>query len=196
MQFQQETRASIHNLEKQISLLASSMVELVKQRSQEIPSQTMINPKEIGSDTQLEDESENPKEPEDEKELEMNLLLEDNEASIPKKSTLAPKVTFEVSIFTDVSSPLFPSRFAKFKEEEHMQDMLETLKNLFVDVIQQVPKDAQFLDEQCTSKDDGIIIVMENASTVVQRKLHIKHSKLESFMYKPDNPKKPRMGVG
>ena len=53
----------------QISLLASSMVELVEQRFQEIPSQTMINPKEIASDTQLEDESENPKEPEDEKEL-------------------------------------------------------------------------------------------------------------------------------
>ena len=91
----------------QISLLASSMVELVEQRSQEILSQTMINPKEIASDTQLEDESENPKDPEDEKELEMDLLLEDNEASIPKESTSAPKVTFEVSIFTDVSFPLF-----------------------------------------------------------------------------------------
>ena len=65
-----------------------------------------------------------------------------------------------------------------------------------MDVIQQVPKDARFLDEQCTSKDDRIIIVTENASTVVQRKLHIKHSKLGSFMYEPDNPKKPRMGVG
>ena len=43
-----------------------------------------------------------------------------------------------------------------------------------MDVIQQVPKDARFLDEQCTSKDDGIIIVMENGSTVVQRKLHIR----------------------
>ena len=171
------------------------MVELVKQRSQEIPSHIMINPKEIASDIQLEDESENPKELEDEKELEMDLLLEDNEASIPKESTSAPKVIFEVSIFSDVSSPLFPSRFAKFKEE-HTQDRLETLKNLFVDVIQQVHKDAQFLDEQCTSKDDGIIIIMENASTVVQRKLHIKHSKLGSFMYETDNPKKPRMGVG
>ena len=30
LQFQQETRASIQNLEKQISLLASSMVELVE----------------------------------------------------------------------------------------------------------------------------------------------------------------------
>ena len=78
----------------------------------------MINPKEIARDTQLEDE----------KELEMDLLLEDNEASIPK-------VTFEVSIFTDISSPLFPSRFAKFKEEEHTQDILKTLKDLFVDVI-------------------------------------------------------------
>ena len=75
------------------------MVELVEQRSQEIPAQTMINPKEIASDTQLEDESENPKEPEDEKELEMNLLLEDNEASIPMESTSTSKVTFEVSIF-------------------------------------------------------------------------------------------------
>ena len=180
----------------QISLLTSSMVELVEQRSQEIPSQTMINPKEIARDTELEDESESPKKPENEKELEMNLLLEDNEASIPKESTLAPKITFEILIFSDVSSPLFPSRFAKFKEEEHTQDMLETLKNLFVDVIQQVPKDIQFLNEQCISKDDGIIIVMGNVSTVVQRKLHIKHSKLGSFMYEPDNPKKPRMGVG
>ena len=102
----------------------------------------MINPKEIASDTQLEDESKNPKEPEDEKKkLEMDLLLEDNEASIPKESISTPKVTFEVSIFTNVSS-LFPSRFAKFKEEEHTQDILETLKNLFVDVIQQVLKDA------------------------------------------------------
>ena len=50
--------------------------------------------------------------------------------------------------------------------------------------------------EQCTSKDGGIIYVMENASTVVQKKLHIKHSKLRNFMYEPDNPKKPRMGVG
>ena len=66
----------------QISLLASSMVELVEKRSQEIHSQTMINAKEISiaSDTQLEDKSENPKEPKDEKELEMDLLLEDNEA--------------------------------------------------------------------------------------------------------------------
>ena len=39
----------------QISLLASSMVELVEQRYQDIPSQTMINPKENSSDTQLED---------------------------------------------------------------------------------------------------------------------------------------------
>ena len=83
------------------------MVELVEQRSQEIPSQTMIDPKEIASDTQLEDESENPKELEDEKKLEMDLLFEDNEASIPKESNSAPKVTFEVSIFTDISSHFF-----------------------------------------------------------------------------------------
>ena len=74
--------------------------------------------------------------------------------------------------------------------------MLKTLKDLFVDVFQQVPKDARFLDERCTSKDNEIIIVMENASTIVQRKLHIKHSELGSFMYESDNPKKPRMGVG
>ena len=51
----------------------------------------------------------NPKELEDEKELEMDLLLEDNEALIPKESTSAPKVTFEVSIFTDIFSPLLLS---------------------------------------------------------------------------------------
>ena len=46
---------------------------------------------------------------------------------ISKESISAPKVTFEVSIFTDVSSSLFPSRFTKFKEEEHTHDMLESL---------------------------------------------------------------------
>ena len=37
-----------------------------------------------------------------------------------------------------------------------------------MDVIQQVLKDAQFLDEQCTSKDDGIIIVKKASYQTLQ----------------------------
>jgi hypothetical protein len=192
LQFQQETRASIQSLEKQMSQLASSMVVWVAQRSEELSAQTMINPKENATIVTLRNEEQD----EDETKLEMDSILEDNEATNPNKSISAPEVTFEIPIFTNVSSPPFPSRFAKFKEDEHEQDTLETLNNLFVEVIQQVSKYAPFLDDICTTKDDGIILVMENASTVVQRKLPLKRINLGNFMYEPDKPKKPRKGVG
>ena len=44
LQFQQETRSSIQNLEKQMSQLAISMGKLEAQGSGKLPSQTIINP--------------------------------------------------------------------------------------------------------------------------------------------------------
>ena len=44
LQFQQETRSSIQNLEKQMSQLATSMDKLKAQGSGKLPSQTIINP--------------------------------------------------------------------------------------------------------------------------------------------------------
>ena len=46
LQFQQKTRSSIQNLEKQISQLATSIGKLEAQSSGKLPSQTIINPRE------------------------------------------------------------------------------------------------------------------------------------------------------
>ena len=45
-QFQQETRASIQNLENQMSQIATSVNKLEAQNSGKLPSQTVVNPKE------------------------------------------------------------------------------------------------------------------------------------------------------
>ena len=44
LQFQQETRSSIQNLEKQMSQLVTSMGKLEAQGSEKLPSQTIVNP--------------------------------------------------------------------------------------------------------------------------------------------------------
>ena len=45
-QVQQETRASIQNLENQMSQIATSVNKLEAQNSGKLPSQTVVNPKE------------------------------------------------------------------------------------------------------------------------------------------------------
>ena len=53
LQFQQETRSSIQNLEKQMSQLATSMGKLEAQGSGKLPSQTIINPQDNTSKISL-----------------------------------------------------------------------------------------------------------------------------------------------
>ena len=53
LRFQQETRNSIQNLEKQNSQLATSMDKLEAQSSEKLPSQTIINLRENASVTSL-----------------------------------------------------------------------------------------------------------------------------------------------
>ena len=58
LQFQQETRSSIQNLEKQISQLATTMGKLEAQSSGKLPSQTVINLRENVSAISLRSEKE------------------------------------------------------------------------------------------------------------------------------------------
>ena len=46
LQFQQETKSSIQNLEKQVSQLATAVGKLEAQSSGKLPSQPLINPRE------------------------------------------------------------------------------------------------------------------------------------------------------
>ena len=53
LQFQQETKNSIQNLEKQVSQLATAVGKLEAQSSGKLPSQPIINPRENASSISL-----------------------------------------------------------------------------------------------------------------------------------------------
>lgn len=81
---------------------------------------------------------------------------------------------------TYVTSPPFPSRLRKSKKEEAEKEILETFRNVEVnipllDAIKQVPQYAKFLKELCTNKrelkGDEKVSVRENVSAVIQKKL-------------------------
>ena len=88
MFFQQETRSSIHNLEKQIRQVASSVRKLEAQMNEKLPSQT-LNPKQnvnvitLRSGKELEEQKSKQIEIEEEEEIETEL-------SIKKKHLIPP----------------------------------------------------------------------------------------------------------
>jgi hypothetical protein len=90
MSFQQETRSSIHNLEKQIGQVASSVGKLEAQMNGKLPSQA-LNPKEnvsvitLRSGKELKEQRSKQIEMEEEEERETEL-------SIKKKHPLPPQI--------------------------------------------------------------------------------------------------------
>ncbi|KAL0409445.1 UNVERIFIED_CONTAM: hypothetical protein Sradi_1878900 [Sesamum radiatum] len=153
-QFQQETRASIQNLESQMSQLASSVSRLESQGK--LPSQTIINPKQNVSAITLCSEKE--------------LQLENStrrghaehgktgeELKIPPNQVERSELTQEEHPKVFVPRPPFPEQFAKSKKEEDDKEIFETLSKVEVnipllDAIKQVPRYAKFLKEMCTNK--------------------------------------------
>ena len=112
-QFQQETKASMLNLENQMSQLATTMGKLENQNSGRLPSQPEVNPKQNVSAITLRSGKE-LKEPvkrgtkfagEDDIEKEMELPPANTSATSQTKSPL-------------VIPPPFPSRLAKSKKEQ------------------------------------------------------------------------------
>ncbi|KAL0414211.1 UNVERIFIED_CONTAM: hypothetical protein Sradi_1622800 [Sesamum radiatum] len=156
-QFQQETRASIQNLESQMSQLASSVSRLESQGK--LPSQTIINPKQNVSAITLCSE----------KELQLenstrrghaNRAKQDKtgeELKIPPNQVERSELIQEEHPKVFVPKPPFPEQFAKFKKEEDDKEILETLSKVEVnipllDAVKQVPRYAKFLKEMCISK--------------------------------------------
>ncbi|KAJ9129796.1 hypothetical protein P3X46_035244 [Hevea brasiliensis] len=181
-QFQQETRNSIQNIERQIGQLASSVSKLEAQGSGKLPSQTVMNPRENASaillwsgkevDNQTPHES-TKKKKQGEKESEIEINIE------PKLNKVNNSIL-----------PPFPCRLAKNKKEEQEKEILETFRKVEVnipllDAIKQVPKYAKFLKELCTTKhklrNNGRINVGENVSALIQWKLPPKCKEPGSF---------------
>ncbi|XP_062010355.1 uncharacterized protein LOC133726754 [Rosa rugosa] len=89
--------------------------------------------------------------------------------------------SFNSVIANPSSSPLpFPSRYAKSKKDEAEKAILETFKNVQINIplleaIKQIPKYAKFLKELCTTRrqnrEKEVVKVSENVSAVLQRRM-------------------------
>ncbi|PIN24395.1 hypothetical protein CDL12_02876 [Handroanthus impetiginosus] len=173
-QFQQETRESIQNLERQVSQLATSVNRLESQGK--LPSQTVVNPKQNVSAIVLRNGKE-LKEPI--KTAQRNSLEKEaeKEVTVPSSQPQKPDGEKPSSI---VMHPPFPERFAKSKKEEKDKEIFETFRKVEVnipllDAIKRIPRYAKFLKELYTNKKklkgNERISVGENVSAILQRKL-------------------------
>ncbi|CAN6542430.1 unnamed protein product [Malus baccata var. baccata] len=101
----------------------------------------------------------------------------------PKPSNLSNKGKNVLnSILTNVfpSNVPFPSRFLQSKNEDEEKDVLETFRQVHVNIpllddIKQIPKYAMCLKKLCTTKkrvrEKEVVHVNENVSAILQRKL-------------------------
>ncbi|XP_057451945.1 uncharacterized protein LOC130743734 [Lotus japonicus] len=144
MQFQQDTRSSIQNLTTQIGQMATSINQLQSQNSDKLPSQTVVNPRNVSAITlrsgkQIDADHGPEPEPEPEKETE----------------TTATR-TFQVQP-PSIPLPFPPKAMPSKKKEETDKGILEIFKKVEVnipllDALKQIPRYAKFLKELCTQK--------------------------------------------
>ncbi|XP_057444357.1 uncharacterized protein LOC130736557 [Lotus japonicus] len=144
MQFQQDTRSSIQNLTNQIGQMATSINQLQSQNSDKLPSQTVVNPRNVSAITlrsgkQIDADHGPEPEPEPEKETETTAIR-----------------TFHVQ---PPSIPLpFPLKAMPSKRKEEVdKGILEIFKKVEVnipllDALKKIPRYAKFLKELCTQK--------------------------------------------
>ncbi|XP_022040522.1 uncharacterized protein LOC110943071 [Helianthus annuus] len=167
--FQQETKASIKNLEQQMAQLASSVSKLESQGK--LPAQTENNPKHnVSAITLRSGKSYDGPSMQKEEEIVVEKKNQD-------KTKLQEPVRSEMN-FTPIAP--FPSRLQSTKKEREEQEIMETFRKVEVnipllDAIKQVPRYAKFLKELCTSKKklkgNETIKVSENISSVLQKRL-------------------------
>jgi len=162
MSFLQETRSNIHNLEKQIGQVASSVVEA--QMNGKFPSQA-LNPIEnvsvimLRSGKELKEKKSKQIEMEEEKGIETELSTK-KEHPPPlqiETSTNTPKVTPHLINSSFKTIPPFPVSSSRSKKDDKEKEILKVFKKVelnipLLDAIKQIPKYAKFLKELCTTK--------------------------------------------
>jgi hypothetical protein len=199
MSFQQETRSSIHNLEKQMGQVASSVGKLEAQMNGKLPSQA-LNPKEnvsaimLRSGKELKDKRSKQIEMEEEEEIEIELSKKKEHPSPPqietKTNTLKVTPQSMTSSFKTISP--FPVSSSRSKKKDKEKEILEVFKKVelnipLLDAIKQIPKDAKFLKELCTTKrafklkGHEMVSMGEVVSTVVQKNMPLKQKDPGAF---------------
>ncbi|XP_027155806.1 uncharacterized protein LOC113756251 [Coffea eugenioides] len=176
---QQPAPKSVHNLENQMSQLASTVNRLESQLSGKLPSQTIVNPKQNASAITLRSGKELP---EPSKKISEQAIEEEleKEGNVSQPRALEQPDFGEKSTQVVTPPPPFPSRLAKSKKQEQEQEILDTFRKVEVnipllDAIKQIPRYAKFLKELCTGKKklkgNEKVHMGENVSAVLQKKL-------------------------
>ncbi|XP_026433564.1 uncharacterized protein LOC113331004 [Papaver somniferum] len=187
-QFQQKFEMAMRDVENQISQFASDMNQLKAQGFGKLPSQPLnhkedVNAIELRSAKQVEKPATSPEHHE-------SVLEHQEDETTPNKADLVPDSNSKPLVSTNVTSPPFPSRFAKSKKETLYKEIYEIFKNIQVNIplleaIRQVPRYTKFLKELCTNKHklvgNEVMYVGENASAYLQKKLPPKLKDPSSF---------------
>jgi len=198
MSFQQETRSSIHNLEKQMGQVASSVGKLEAQMTGKLPSQA-LNPIEnvsvimLRSGKEFEEKRSKQIEMEEEEEIETKLSTKkEHPPPQTETSTNTPKVTPHSMNSCFKTIPPFPVSSSRSKKEDKEKEILKVFKKVefnipLLDAIKQIPKYAKFLKELCTTKrafklkGHEMVSMGEVVFAIVQKNMPLKQKDLGAF---------------
>ncbi|XP_051145522.1 uncharacterized protein LOC127261286 [Andrographis paniculata] len=177
LQFEQETRNSIRNLEEQVSQIANEMCEMKSREKGRLSSRPDGNPRNVSSIVKKKMEKIPKYQRLEFQKTRMRKTLRKNEQPATETSN---KVTFNTPTNTKTNVAPFPCRLAKPKKDDKNKESMEMFRKVelnipLLDAIKQVPKYAKFLNDLCANKKtlcgDECIIAGESVSLVLQRKL-------------------------
>ncbi|XP_052309176.1 uncharacterized protein LOC127905360 [Populus trichocarpa] len=192
-------RSSIHNLEKQMGQVASSVGKLEAQMNGKLPSQA-LNPKEnvsaimLRSGKELEEQRSKQIEMEEEEEIETELSTKKEHPPPPQTEikTNTPKVIPQSMNSNFKTIPPFPMNSSRSKKEDKEKEILEVFKKVelnipLLDAMKQIPKYAKFLKELCTTKrafklkGHETVSMGEVVSAIVQKNMPLKQKDPGAF---------------
>jgi hypothetical protein len=191
MSFQQETRSSIHKLEKQMGQVASSVGKLEAQMNGKFPSQALNPVKNVSaimlrSENELEAKRSKQIKMEEEEEIEIELnIKKKHPPSQIETTTNTLKVTPHSMNSSFKTVPPFPVSSFRLKKEDKEKEILEVFKKVelnlpLLDAIKQIPKYAKFLKELCTTKrtfklkGHEMVSIGAVVSAIVQKNMPLK----------------------
>ncbi|XP_071933215.1 uncharacterized protein [Coffea arabica] len=168
----------VQSLQNQMNQMAITINRLESQVQGKLPSQPEANPKNVSAMTLRsgkEVQGPEPVIPKDKDEERIEKELE--EEGTDNKNAKVPSNPIPT---TKTNPPPFPSRLEKPKKQDKEKEVLEIFRKVeinipLLDAIKQVPRYAKFLRDLCANrkrlKGDERVIVGENVSAILQRKL-------------------------
>ncbi|XP_023742499.2 uncharacterized protein LOC111890630 [Lactuca sativa] len=174
--FQQETKSSIKNLEKQVSQLATSVSKLESQGN--LPAQTETNPRHNMCAITLRGGKsyDGPKVSVDQKEEEI-VVEEATKEEKKEEKTIEKKPFITESKATPAA---FPKRLKSTKKEREGNEIMQILKRVQINIplleaIKKVPRYARFDKDLCVSKKklkgNQVVTIGEHVSAVLQKRM-------------------------